>query len=134
MKVSKRSKEKFDYFVECGDTLRHLPTKYSEDGYSAVECFHAYESNGDKLPCREPQLLDQALNGKEQHGITITMLAEDYIDRILFSCEIESNYPEWVQNEIYSRAEQMAASRIGYTPTFIKNRADFTTLCYQDQH
>jgi len=128
LKVSNKSRAKFDYFSQCEDALRLPQTSMVEDGYSAMECFHALESTGSKLPCREPELLDRALNGKEQHGMTVTMVAEDYLDRLIFCSEIETNYPNWVANEMYARAEQLAPQRIGFIPTFVLNRKDFTTL------
>lgn len=85
------------------------------------------ETWGTLLPCREPELLTRALNGKEQHGMTVTMIAEDYLDRLIFAIEIERNYPEWVQKDIFGRASQLAASKIKFIPKFVTDRADFTT-------
>ena len=127
-KVSNKSRAKFEYFSQCEDVLRLPQTSMVEDGYSATECFHALESTGSKISCCEPELFDRALNGKEQHGITVTMVAEDYLDRLIFCSEIEANYPDWVANEIYARAEQLAPKRFGFIPTFVLNKKDFTTL------
>lgn len=97
-------------------------------GMSALECFCAFESEGKIPPCREPELLDQYLAGKEVHGITVTSVAEDFVGRVAFSAEIKANYPQWVANEIFCRAEQMAAKTIGFVPTFIRTRMDFSEL------
>jgi hypothetical protein len=126
-KITNRSKKKFEYFSQCEDALRLPKIKYNKNGYTAEECFHAFETWGSLLPCCEPELLTRALNGKEQHGMTVTMIAEDYIDRLIFAIEIERNYPEWVQKDIFGRASQLAQAKIGFIPKFVSEKADFTT-------
>lgn len=126
MKISKQAKERFNYFSKCEDTKRLPAIAYSEGGYSALECFHSHETYGKELPCREPELLSRALNGKEWHGLTVTNCAEDYIGRILFTSDIRENYPEWVQRDIFGRARQLAIKLIGFIPTFVKTGCDFT--------
>ena len=126
-KPTSRSKKKFKYFSQCEDTLRLIKIEHDEDGYTAEECFHAFETWGRMIPCREPELLARALNGKEQHGMTVTMIAEDYIDRLIFAAEIERNYPEWVQKDIFGRASQLVTGKIGFIPKFVSEKADFTT-------
>lgn len=127
-KPSRRSVEKFGYFSQCKDTKRLPEIPRDDAGFTASECFHARETSGLILPCREPELFSRALNGKERHGITVTMCAEDYVDRLLFASEIKANYPEWVQKDILGRARQVAIERLGYVPTFVKTGEDFTTL------
>lgn len=98
-------------------------------GFSALECFHHRESvGGELLPCREPELLARALNGKEQHGISVTMIAEDYVGRITFASDIKANYPAWVQRDILGRARQIALELLGYVPTFVASGEDFSTI------
>ena len=126
-KPTKRSKAKFEYFSQCEDILRLPKIECDDKGYTAEECFHAFETCGDLIPCREPELLSRALNGKEQHGMTVTMIAEDYIDRLIFAIEIERDYPEWVQKDIFGRASQLAQEKIGFVPKFVTEKADFTT-------
>ena len=127
IKVTKRSKAKFEYFSQCEDNLRLPKIEYNKNGYTAEECFHSMETWGKLPPCREPELLTKALNGKEQHGMTVTMIAEDYIDRLIFAIEIERDYPEWVQKDIFGRASQLAENKIGFVPKFVTEKADFTT-------
>ena len=128
IKPSKNSLEKFTYFSQCMDSLRLPKIELEPDGYSAAECFHVYETYGELYPCREPELLSRALNGKASHGVTVTMCAEDFIGRILFSSEINANYPSWVADEIYSRARQICKERLGFVPTFVETGKDFTLL------
>ena len=125
---TRRSMARFEYFSQCEDSLRHLPTQMDENGHSAAECFHVHETFGKMIPCREPVLLDHALNGKERHGLDVTHIAEDYIDRLIFACEIKANYPEWVQKDILGRAGQLAERAMGYVPRFVSSGTDFTTL------
>jgi len=98
------------------------------NGESALVCFHVKETYGKTLPCCEPELFMRALNGKEQHGITVTMVAEDYLDRLTFAREVENNYPAWVANEIFARAKQLSTDRIGFVPTFVSSGRDFSTI------
>jgi hypothetical protein len=126
-KPTKRSKAKFEYFSQCEDALRQTEIKHDDKGYTAEECFHVFETFGNLIPCCEPELLGRALSGKEQHGMTVTMIAEDYIDRLIFAIEIERDYPEWVQKDIFGRASQLAQKKIGFVPKFVTEKADFTT-------
>jgi len=128
IKPTRKGIDRFRYFSQCGDVLRHLPTPMDPKGFTALECFHQRESTGETMPCREPELLDRALNGKEQHGLNVTHLAEDYVGRILFASEIKANYPEWVQRDILGRARQIAQSILGWVPTFVETGEDFTTI------
>lgn len=120
MKISNRLRDRFDYFTQCKDTLRLPQIEFVDDGYSALECFNAHESLGKTLPCREPKLLSQALNGKEQHGMTMTMIAEDFVSGLFFQSDLVK-YPEWVQCDILGRASQIAYQTIGFVPKFISN-------------
>lgn len=119
---------RFQYFAECEDVKRLPAIPTDENGYTAAECFHSHETNGKMLPCRDTALLARALNGKERHGLTVTNCAQDYLDRLLFACELKSNYPEWVQRDILGRTAQLAFEQIGFVPTFVKTGEDFTTL------
>ena len=95
-------------------------------GHTAAECFHVHETYGKALPCREPELLSRALNGKEWHGLTVTNCAEDYVGRLLFAEDL-ANYPAWVRRDILGRARQVAMKQIGFLPTFVESGEDFTT-------
>lgn len=128
IKPTRKSLSRFDYFAKCQDVKRLPAIQLDPEGYSAAECFHAHETYGQSLPCREPELLSRALNGKEWHGLTVTNCAEDYLGRLLFASELRANYPQWVQRDILGRAGQLALQRIGYVPTFVSTGEDFTTL------
>lgn len=127
-KPTKKSLTRFLYFSECGDAKRLQEIPLDPNGFSAAECFHAHETYGKLLPCREPVLLSKTLNGKEWHGLTVTICAEDYLNRLLFASEIKTNYPDWVQHDIFSRAKQLSKQKLGYIPIFVKTGNDFSTL------
>jgi len=128
LRPTRRSLRRFEYFSRCEDTLRLPAIPLDPEGHTAAECFHAHETFGKLPPCREPELLTRALNGKEQHGMTVTMLAEDYVGRILFASDIRDGYPEWVQKDILGRAGQIAQKVMGYIPTFVRTGEDFSTM------
>lgn len=128
IKPTQRASERFAYFALCEDTNRLPRIPLDPSGHSALECFHARETFGRDLPCREPDLLSCALNGKERHGVTAQMLAEDYIDRLITAKELRENYPGWVAREVFAQARKIAVARVGYMPTFVKTGEDFSTL------
>lgn len=119
---------RFEYFTQCEDIKRLPEIPLDKQGHTAAECFHVHETYGKTLPCREPLLLARALNGKEWHGVTVTNCAQDYVDRLLFAAEIKSNYPAWVQRDIFGRAAQLARAQFGFVPTFVKTGEDFTSV------
>ena len=131
IKVSKNSREKFEYFSQCSDTKRLPEILIDLNGHSALECFHVHETFGKTLPCKEPELLSKALNGKEWHGLTVTNCAEDYVGRILFASDIKENYPEWVQKDIFGRAKQIAMKTLGFVPKFVEFPENEFTLYEQ---
>ncbi len=131
VKPTAKAKARFRYFTLCEDIKRLPVIPLVSDGYSGLECFHAHETFGKVLPCREPDLLARALNGKERHGLSVTHCAEDYVGRILFAAELKANYPAWVRKDILGRAAQIALKVVGFVPTFVRTGEDFTTMEYQ---
>lgn len=123
MKIKPRARRQFDYFVSIG---RETPVAWPDGAASALECFHAKESSGKVIGCADKPLLSRALNGKMAHGVTVKAVAEDFVGRIAFSKEIKANYPPFVAEEIFSLAAKLALEQIGFVPTFVRNRKDFT--------
>lgn len=128
LRPTRRSKEAFAYFSQCQDTSRLPKIEMEADGHSAEVCFHVRESYGKDLPCKEPELLSRALNGKEWHGLTVTMVAEDYVGRIVFASDLKK-YPDWIRKDILGRAKQIAVKIVGFVPKFVETGEDFTTIC-----
>jgi hypothetical protein len=120
IKPTPKGLERFRYFSLCADSKRLPPLAMDLTGYTASECFHAHETYGKTLPCREPELLARALNGKEWHGLTVTMVAEDLIAGLCSAAEIRSTYPVWVVRDILGRAGQLAHLKLGFVPRFIR--------------
>ena len=113
MKISKQAKERFDYFSKCEDAKRLPAIAYSEGGYSALECFHSHETYGKELPCREPELLSRALNGKEWHGLTVTNCAEDYLSLIHIS---EPTRPISISYAVFCLKKRQATYQVRRDP------------------
>lgn len=128
MKISKNAREKFNHFSQCKDNKRSIELQFDSNGLTALECFHIFESTGELLSTKEPELLTRALNGKEWHGLTVTMCAEDYVGRILFARELKENYPTWIRKDILGRAKQIALEQLGFIPKFVSSGEDFTTI------
>ena len=126
IKPTRKSLERFNYFSQCEDANRLEKIPFVADGHTAAECFHAHETYGKSIQCRDPELLTRAINGKEWHGVNVTNWAEDYVGRILFASEIRSQFPEWVQRDILGRASQIAMQQLGFVPTFVRTGIDFS--------
>lgn len=122
IKVTPRGMRMFNHFAQSQDSNRLPSIQMDAGGYSAAECFHHRETHGGALlPCREPELLSRALNGKEWSGLTTTMVAEDFIKGMVSGEEIRTEYPPVIAKEIASRARQLAMRDIGFVPTFVAN-------------
>lgn len=133
MKIKQRARDKYvRYLSLCRDDeprpLRQLAL--TEGGRSALEAFHIWESTGTSVPTSEPLLLEKYRQGKIWHGVTVAAVAEAYVERLVFSKEIKSDYPAWVADEIFSAAARIALERptLGYVPTFIRDKRDFSEM------
>lgn len=124
-KVGDRARERFAHFHQCQDTLRLTPPEFALDGHTALEAFHALESWGEKLPTCEPEALSRALNGKAQHGMTVRMLAESYVERTLFASDLD-DLPAWVRSDVLNTAAKVAQEKLGWVPTFVRTGKDFS--------
>lgn len=121
IKISNRGRAMFEHFAQCQDKARLPEIPLAENGFTALEVFCHHESHGGELlPCREPELLSRALNGKEWNGLTVTMVAEDLLSGLAFVPEVRSSYPPTVAKAIFSRARQLALQTIGFVPTFLE--------------
>lgn len=127
MKITKRGREAFEYYSACQDTKRLPAIPCNPDGVTACEAFFSHETHGVLPPCREPELLARALNGKAWHGVTVANLAEDYVGRILFADELKA-YPAWIRKEVLALAAKYAMRTLGFVPLFVSSGEDFTTL------
>ena len=70
-----------DTFTFCGGFIPEF--QYSEDGYSAKECFHTFDSTGKKLSCKELKLLNEILVCKGSINLNIKEWAIDRASLIL---------------------------------------------------
>lgn len=111
----------FQHFAQCQDTKRLPAIPLVPDGHTAAECFHARETYGKDIPCREPVLLARALNGKAWSGLTTTMVAEDFLAGMVSAEEIRTQYPPVISKEIITRSKQLALISPGFVPSFITN-------------
>lgn len=119
MKISPRAKRAFEHFAQCQDTQRLPRIEFAPSGASALEAFTSHESLGVLPPCREPELLSRALNGKEWNGLTCTIVAEDLVDGLATREEITTNYPPAVASEIFGKAKKIAMAKVGFVPQFV---------------
>jgi hypothetical protein len=133
MKISLKAQEKYAWYLSCArkDEPRPLPSQrvvFTETGVSALEAFHFFESSGLEPLTKEPLLLERYKAGKVWHGVTVAMVAEDYVGRLVCSAEIKANYPPWVAGEIFAAAAKLAKKQIGFVPKFVSEQKDFSEL------
>lgn len=131
MKIKPKTREKYARFLSLTreDEPRPLARiPMDEKGVTAIEAFHAHESWGKVLPTREPLLLERYYAGKQWHGVTVQMVAEDYVLNrpLITSREIKEHYPAWVADEIFAQAAKIAQERLGCIPKFVSDRKDFS--------
>lgn len=130
MKIKQKTRDKYARFLSLPRADEPRPLErivQDESGHSAIDCFHALESRGEMMPCREAVLLERYLAGKAWHGVTVAMVAEEFaINRLVFSAEIKAWYPEWVAEEIFAQARKVARQKLGYVPTFVEKARDFS--------
>ena len=120
VKISENGRAMFEHFASCQDVKRLPSIPMDPDGFTALECFCHHETHGGPLlPCRDPELLSRAMNGKAWNGVTVKMVAEDLIGGLAVKAEVSSNYPEVVAREIFALAQKLALSKIGFVPSFI---------------
>ncbi len=67
------------------------------------------------------------LTGKEIHGMSVQMIAEDFaINRLVTSAEIKTNYLPWVAKEIFAQAAKVSMIRLGFVPKFVSAQKDWS--------
>lgn len=129
--MKKRARIKYEWYRALAKDERARPldfrASFDPNGPSGIMAFHILESEGRVVPTKEPLEFELFTVGKKLHGLTVEMAAEDFaISRILMANEIKSLYPDWVANEIFSQAEKIALNKIGFVPSFIRNRKDYS--------
>jgi hypothetical protein len=85
------------------------PVISDEQGYSALESFAQLETVGQKVPCREPQLLQQVLRAKAYLNLQINMWAEGIKEKTFFMWEFKADFPwfkEWVWKAVENQANK----------------------------
>lgn len=134
MKISKRGKEAFAYYMSYEQSpaclLAAVVTEgivSDTNGIYALEAFYMHETHGKLPPTCQPTILAQALLGKKSHGITVANLSEDYVGRLVYACELQA-LPKWVVDEVFALAQKVALEQLGWIPTFVRNKQDFTTM------
>lgn len=92
-------------FRIAGCTILDIP--YAEDGATAKEAFHKFDSQGKLIPCKEPTLFKQILTCKKAINMHFRMWAEGFEDCGIPVDELMAEFtnpPDWVsislQNQI----------------------------------
>ena len=127
MKVTTKGRIDFNFFANTaldmiGVEVGASSVVYSQEGYSAEECFFAMDSRGETLPCREPELLKKAIRGKKSWNLQVKLWAEDLADGMLLQQRELLDYcesvPRWILDATFSQARKRLMATVGYTPRF----------------
>lgn len=129
MKVSKRSREKFNYFLACGlDLIGPLRAELDHlddpDGVSALKAWHVLESTGKQLPCCEIDMLLKVLRAKATVGWQIEAWAETLYDGLLGYEELKlycKDSPEWIIKACVAKAQKLDMQNNGFVTTRLRS-------------
>lgn len=91
-------------------------------GYSALECWFAFDTHGVKLPCREPELLARARRAKASWNAQIKEWAQD-VGLLLGQGELWEychNKPRWIFEATLRQAGKRLKSSTGFVPRFAR--------------
>ena len=108
MKFSKRFERDFAWYSKFKDIFNfdggvatytnnkgEQIIKASETGFTAKECFYAFDSQVKILECREPELLQEILRTKGSINLNIQMWAESRAQAYLSMIEFEELIKEF---------------------------------------
>lgn len=94
-------------FSFSGKSIYKIP--FSENGASAMDCVHIYDSTGVFQPCAEPELASRIINCKASVNLHIKMYAESMGRGEFQLGEIEDIFnqfdaPKWVIDSVVKQA------------------------------
>ena len=132
IKISSAARRDFDFLVHAD--LHGIgvgvgcETAYDPEGYLAIESWVARDTHGQKLPCREPQILDASISGKASWNLQIQQWAEDMYSEefgglqltVAELREYTTDAPPWVFAATVAQAQRKAIRLIGFIPLFLR--------------
>ena len=129
MRITERSKAEFEFYLNTpldmiGRSVGEKEQPGDPNGYSALECWYALDTYGDKLACREPELLAKATRSKKSVNLQVKLWAEDIADGMLLRqpelVEYTHRWPEWVFRAVMEQAGKITSKTIGFVPRFAR--------------
>lgn len=100
-------------FTFCGSSVESLD--YDENGFSAKEVFYAMDSTGDRLPCREPELLRKVIIFKKSLNFHIKLWVDGFEDMRMGIDEYMSEFidpPSWVRKSFENQLKKKITKRL----------------------
>lgn len=102
-----------------------IPWPNDPEGYSPLECFVYFDSNGKELPCNDLQKFKEIQNGKENVNLQIKMWVETTFDMpiVLMPSEVKEitkEYRSWVFESYVNQLKRLYMNKQGFIPTFLR--------------
>lgn len=94
-------------FTFCGGSVKDF--EYDENGFSAKQVFYKMDSSGEKLPCREPELLRKVIVFKKSLNFHIKLWVEGFEDMRMSIDDYMSEFddpPDWVRKSFQNQLKK----------------------------
>jgi hypothetical protein len=96
------------------------------NGYSALECYFMFDSQGKHLPCRGVDNLNKVIRGKKSWNLQVKLWAEDMgseLGLLLMPEELHeycNSLPSWIEKSVLNQAKKIKMkNNDGYCPSYI---------------
>jgi len=132
MKISRKQKEDFEFYLHCSKTLCCLGDSIVQsifedvNGFSPIESFVSFDCTGKYLPCNDIKTLNKAINGKRNINLQIKIWAEGMADCVLLKSELREKcikgLPDWVEDAILNQAQKIFFKKEGWIPAFLSKK------------
>ena len=95
----------FSYTKEQLSLVRKIQFPIENSGYSALETLYSFDTFGKKIPCREPEELNSAINGKITLNFQIQQWAEGINEGLFDIREFQTEY-EWLPSWVWKAVQK----------------------------
>lgn len=103
-KFYKRVSEELDMILEPS-----IQIEFDPNGLKPLEAFTEWECRGNKVPCKNVDLLNKVLQAKAYINLLIKMWAEGIAERLFWIEEFQNDFPwfpDWVWKAVTNQAKK----------------------------
>jgi len=119
MKYSQAFERDYTFYLQNLDSFdfagKRVPMPPADEhGLSAKRCFFVFDSTGELLPCREPELLRKLFICKASVNLNIRLWAQGLMQEVLSLAELEEmlaehDAPRWLYNAVVAQYKYQGA-------------------------